>query len=174
MEHLTSIIDAVIDPVPYQRDPVSELFDRGAAGLLRRAYARPGRWAATRIRPPSARHLAWAVAQGIWLDGPDPVPGGAARSRWARAFVRSAYHLNTWYVRDGVLTDEKRMAKNSQAIRFEVGRLGYARGLGVGWPVRLKVVPGGGEGYARIPAGQAYTRDDAVRSVTEERDWAAQ
>lgn len=153
-----------------QRDPVSELFDRGAATLIRRAYARPGRWAGTRVRLPGARHLAWAAARGIVLDGPDPVPGGKARSRWVRGFIRSVYHTNTWYVRDGQ-PGPRRMGKNPQGLRFEVGRIGYAKGAGVGWPVRIMVVPGAAAGYGRVPAGQSYVRDPAVRSDPADRDW---
>jgi hypothetical protein len=153
--------------MPYQRDPVSQLFDAGSARLLARAHARPGQWVATRITPPPARTVAWAASRGINLAEPDPT----ARSRWVRAFIRSAYYQNTWYVRDGRVSRERRMAKNSRAIRYEVGRLYYARGAGVGWRVRVMVVDGGARGYGRVPEARSYVRDPAVRSVPADRDW---
>ncbi len=147
----------------YQRDPVSELFDRGAARLLARAYERPGYWAGTRVKPPDARHVAFALRRGINVFRPDP----AAGDRWTRGFIRSVYHLNTWYVWGGQLQGRRRrMYKNPSGLRYEVGT--YRQG----WPVRIMVVTGGSSGYGRVPASRSYTRSEAARSTPEDRDWS--
>jgi hypothetical protein len=150
--------------VPFQRDPVSEWFDPGAADLLARAYRRPGQWTGTRVAPPRARHLAWAAARGINLLERDRT----ARSRWARAFIRSVGYINTWYVRDGKPGAQRRMARNPYGFRFRVSH-GNARG----WPVQIMIVPGGAAGYAKVPAAEAYVRNDALRVSSEDRDWPA-
>ena len=148
----------------YRRDPVSELFDRGAAALLARAYERPGAWAGTRIAPPSVEHIAFALRQGINLFRPDPQAG----DRWTRGFIRAVYHLNTWHVWAGQVSGRRRMYKNPQAIRYQTG--GWARG----WPVRIMVVPGGGPGYAAARDDGSYVDDPALRSDPDDRDWAVQ
>lgn len=161
-EHLALMIDAV----SYERDPVSRLWDAGASRLLARAYARPGQWTSTRLALPDARQATWAAARGINLYAPDP---GPARTRWNRAFIRSIYYLNTWYVRrDGTTGRRRRMARNPRGIRYQVHREGAAH-----WRVRVMVVPGGKAGYARIPGPAAYTREPAVRSAVDDRDWQA-
>jgi len=140
---------------------VSQLFDRGAAALVERAHAGRGGWVQTRIGPPPARTVAWAAAQGIDLLTADP----AAGSRWVRAFIRAAYRYNTWYQGGG---GERLPEKNRDGLRYEVGRLYYARASGLGWPVRMQLVPA-----AALPAGPAYTADESVRSTLESRDWQA-
>jgi hypothetical protein len=145
------------------RDPVSELFDRGATRLLERAYARPGAWAGTRVKPPAPEQVAFALYRGINVFRPDPQAG----DRWTRAFLRSLYHLNTWYFWGGQLqAGHRRMSKNPQAIRYQVGTRNPQ-----GWPVRVMVVPGGGRGYAQVPGRDSYVRDAAVRSDPMARDW---
>lgn len=149
----------------FQRDPVSVLFDRGAARLLTRAYERPGRWAGTRVKPPAPDQVAFALYRGINLYRPDPGTG----DRWTRAFVRSAYHLNTWYVWGGQLSGRRRMAKNPQAIRYQVGSWNAQ-----GWPVRIMVTDGGASGFGQVPAAASYVRNEAVRSDPAGRDWASE
>lgn len=147
----------------YQRDPVSELFDRGAARLLARAYERPGHWAGTRVKPPGPPQVAYALRRGINVLRPDP----AAGDRWTRGFLRSVYHLNTWYVWGGQMqSGRRRMYKNPQGLRYQVGS--FQRG----WPVRIMVVTGGSGGYGRVPDARSYTRSAAVRSSPEDRDWS--
>jgi len=147
----------------YQRDPVSVLFDAGAARLLRRAYDRPGAWAGTRVKPPEASQVAFALYRGINLYRPDPGAG----DRWTRAFIRSLYHLNTWYVWAGQLQGgRRRMYKNPQAIRYQVGSRNAQ-----GWPVRVMVAAGSAAGYGRVPAAASYVRSESARSVPEDRDW---
>jgi hypothetical protein len=84
----------------YERDPISVQFDEAAARLLRRAYARRGEWTGTYLKNPSIEWQAWALRRNFTrqgpgaLLGPDDAPGGEARTRWARAFVRACFHLN--------------------------------------------------------------------------------
>src|SRR6185312_14939259 len=77
--------------MPFARDPVAVQFDVPAARLLGRAHDRAGQWAGTYVANPTAEWDAWARARGIRLLGPDTVPGGRARTRWCRAFIRSCY-----------------------------------------------------------------------------------
>jgi hypothetical protein len=148
--------------VVYKRDPVSELFDPGASALLARAYARgPGAWTSTRLALPSARHLAWAAGEGINLYAADPT----ARTRWNRAFIRSVYHLNTWYVRDGRVVGQKRLDRNLQGIRYRVHREGPLH-----WRIRILLVPGEQD---RVPAAQSYAlNEDRRRAPDDQLDWA--
>lgn len=136
--------------MPLVRDPVSELFDAGAARLLRRAYARPGQWVGTRIAAPTPRHVRWARAQGIDVFARDSVPGGAARNRWMRGFVRSVYYQHRWFYREGQgLGTEKRVSGGSaRAVRYEVGLVRLDRNaagdvINRGRAVRIKVLAGG-------------------------------
>ena len=149
----------------YRRDPVSELFDRGAAALLQRAYQRPGSWAGTRVKPPGVEHIAYALRQGINLFRPDPQAG----DRWTRAFIRACYYTNTWHTWAGQVSARRRMYKNPQAIRYEVGSWNR------GYAVRIMVVPGAGEGYAAAASERgSYVEDEALRSDPDTRDWQAQ
>lgn len=161
MEHLRGIIAAVT----YRRDPVSELFDTGAAALLRRAYQRPGAWAGTRVRPPGVEHIAYALRQGINLFRPDPGAG----DRWTRGFIRACYYVNTWHTWAGQPGGRRRMYKNPQAIRYEVGSWNR------GWAVRIMVVPGAGDGYAAAARrGGSYVDQPGLRSDPDGRDWQVQ
>jgi len=104
--------------VAYQRDPVSERFDAAARRLLARAYARPNQWVGTRLADPGVRARQFAAARGIDLGAADKggsAIGGSrgglnARTRWARAFVRSLYFCHKYSGRAG------------RPIQVEVGR----------------------------------------------------
>jgi hypothetical protein len=148
--------------VVYKRDPVSELFDTGASALLARAYARgPGAWTSTRLALPSASHLAWAAAAGINLYAADD----RARTRWNRAFIRSVYHLNSWYIHGGTVGTAKRLDINKQGIRYRVHREGPLH-----WRIRILLVPGE---QSRVPAAQQYAlNEDRRRAPDEQLDWA--
>ena len=169
--------------MPARRDPVSELFDAGAARLLRRAYARPGRWAGTRIAAPTMRHTRWAAAQGIELSGPDNAPGGQARNRWMRAFIRAVYYQHKWHYREGQGLGERRTAPNqSRALRYEVGlvRLDRVDGRVVnrGRAVRIIVLAGGQaaqDAAEAMPASRKIYENGAPGarwSDPARRDWA--
>lgn len=161
MEHLSGIIAGMA----YRRDPVSELFDTGAAALLARAYQRPGAWAGTRVRPPDVGHIAFALRQGINLFRPDSQAG----DRWTRAFIRACYYQNTWHVWAGQVAARRRMYKNPQAIRYQVGSWNR------GWAVRIMVADGGAQGYAAASRQAAsYVDDEGLRSDPDTRDWQAQ
>jgi len=127
------------------------MFDAGARRLLRRAYARPGQWVGTRIANPSPAHLRWARAHGIDLYGRDLAPGGEARNRWMRGFIRSVYYQQKWYYREGQgLGDEKRLEANrSKALRYQVGTVRLERVGGEivnrGRAVRIIILAGGSE-----------------------------
>lgn len=158
----------------FTRDPVSVLFDRGAAELLARAYARPGQWVATRLTAPGLRHQVWARAQGIEPYSRDRW----GMQRWPRAFVRSVYYRHQWYysgTRRG-LGDRRRAEKyTGLAIKVEVGPLVYV-GAVRGWRVRIRVLPGGAAARAAVrrqPAARRYTENPALLSEPATRDWAS-
>jgi hypothetical protein len=164
----------MIIPVAYQRDPVSELMDAGAARLLRRAYARPGQWAGTSLAHPTAAHLAWARREGINMTGADPTAG----DRWMRGFIRSLYYTHRWYYRPGQGLGEKRVTPGeSKALVYQVGRvrLDHRPGRGVtirGRSIRIRVLPGGQAAWDAIPADQRYTGNDDLKSpFVIDRDW---
>jgi hypothetical protein len=83
----------------FARDPISEQFDGAAAAHLRRAFNRRGEWVPAFVANPSPEWLAWALANG-WgrLRGPDDAPGGRARTRWCRAYVRACHNLHRKYM----------------------------------------------------------------------------
>jgi hypothetical protein len=172
--------------MPFTRDPVSELFDAGARRLLDRAYAHPGEWAATRLANPAGRHETWAGARGIDLLGPDPVPGHAARSRWARAFVRALHYQHLWWSAGGGpgwRRKKRTTARESGALVVEVGRAlpgGRMRGsaLPPGRAVRVKVERGGQAAVAavhKMPDSRRYFTDaggHAARATdSTDREW---
>jgi hypothetical protein len=154
--------------VPAQRDPVSVLMDRGAAALLERAYARPGVWVRTRLEAPSLRQQVWARARGI-----EPYADARGMERWPRAFVRSLYYLHKWYYWPGrgLERGRRRTAPDrAYALQVRVGARGYFRRQ-LGWPVAVRVRPGGPQAYAAVPAGRRYTDDPAIRSEVQQRDY---
>lgn len=166
----------------HKRDPLSEAFDGTARRLLDRAYRQRGQWVQVRLKDPTVRERTMWVAQGINPDGPDnpSVRGGRgldAKTRWARALIRSINYVNTHEAYQGA------------PLRFEVGRHIPAspqfdprypeRG---GFPpsrqFRLQVAPGGRaamRAVARKPDSERIWTDDgqpAARfSRNELRDW---
>jgi hypothetical protein len=101
-------------PAGSTRDPVSVTFDAAAVRLLDRAYATRGKWVMIWLPDPTIRQRSRWLAEGINVGGPDnpTVHGGTgldAKTRWARAFVRS-------------LNYQKKHAGRSGALRVEVGR----------------------------------------------------
>jgi hypothetical protein len=77
-----------------ERDPISVQFDPAARALLRRAYANRGSWVGTYVRNPGPRWVAWGARNRVGLLARDQSPGGAAKTRWCRAFVRSVYYCH--------------------------------------------------------------------------------
>jgi hypothetical protein len=101
-------------PAGKTRDPVSVTFDAAAARLLDRAYAARGTWVMVWLPDPTVRQRTRWLAEGINVGGPDnpSVRGGSgldAKTRWARALVRS-------------LNYQKKAAGRPGALRVEVGR----------------------------------------------------
>lgn len=156
--------------MPYQRDPLSELFDDAARRLLARAYANPGRWAATRLADPTMAHIRFANSHGIYPESRDTAPGGEARTRWGRAFVRSLYYQHKWWSAGGSdgWRDRKRTApRESGGLVVEVGRRlpgGAQAGtlLRPGRAVRVKLERGG------------QAKAAAVARMSNDRTWADQ
>ena len=138
--------------MPFRRDPLSVLFDDGARQLLARAYAAPGQWAGTRLADPSPRHLAYAARLDINPLARDGLPGGAARTRWVRAFVRALYYQHKWYGGPGGLRASRRTTANpSKAIEVDVGRRVLALGvIPAGHAIRVRVLPGGQKALAAV------------------------
>jgi hypothetical protein len=111
----------------YKRDPVSVAFDASAARLLRRAHANQGKWVGTYIQNPG---LGWELAARrgnlARLLGPDTAPGGEARTRWMRGFVRSLYyiHKHHYWESRGVDLSEWRLSPNwAGTLRYETGNV---------------------------------------------------
>lgn len=133
--------------MPAQRDPVSESFDAASAKLLRRAYRADGGWAATRLGNPSPEWMAWGRRNRIALLGPDTAAGGMARTRYARAFIRSIFYLHKWYYREGEGLDlsSRRASPWGRPLQYEVSR--YVRispeGIVLGRVVRIRALTGG-------------------------------
>lgn len=148
----------------FTRDPISVLFDAPARRLLERAYAQPGQWVSTRLADPGMRARTMAAARGIDLDGPDVTSarGGRskrtdAKSRWARAFIRSVYYQHKWYSGGGTRefrSKRRTVMRQSGGLRFEVGRRipaspqfdpanPSAGGFPAGRTVRIKLDRGG-------------------------------
>lgn len=164
---------------------MSVLFDAGARKLLRRAYARPGQWVGTRLADPPARTVAWAVELGINLLGPDnasTLSGAAlpARTRWARAFIRSVYYQHKWHYARGELQPTRRLRPNpDRSVEFEVGRRVPVLGiLPAGRAVRIRVRTGGQaatRAVRKMPEGARIYTDDGHPggrwAYSGDRDW---
>lgn len=145
------------------RDPVAQLWDKGARRLLAQAYATPGAWAATVLAPPTRRQAEYLAALGIDPGAADDVPGGRAKTRWARGFVRSCYWLHRWHYREGEglrMAQRRHARAESAALMVEVGRV-TARGRAV----RIRVMPGGAAAYRAVPPARRYTEHDELRAV---------
>jgi hypothetical protein len=169
--------------MPHARDPVSESFDAAAAKLLGRAHGRPRLWVGTYVANPDRAWERYARSAGMGrLLGPDPQPGGLARTRWVRGFVRSLYYLHKHYYYEGRGLDlgEKRNVPNtSRALEFEVGRVRLDRGGVIrGRAVRIRLREGGSEALAAVQElpDSARIFDDAGRPAGRwadpaRRDW---
>jgi hypothetical protein len=137
-----------------ERDPVSAQFDAAAAKLLARAARRPGTWAGTYVRNPSPQWVIWGRRNGIRLLGPDNAPGGLARTRWCRGFVRSVYYLHKWhwYESGGYRPADRRNVPNhSTGIQFQVGTVRIGKGGAVlGRAVRIRFRTGGDDALEAV------------------------
>lgn len=173
----------------FQRDPASELLDRGARELLERAYAAPrGTWVMTRLADPTDRHRRWARGIGIDLDGRDNAPTKSgkrqnAHTRWGRAFVRALYFNHRWYGqergRQGGIRAERRTSPNGTPLQIEWGRRLPVRGvIPAGRAVRVRIAYGGRTARrvveAKVEADRIWVGDGEQGgrfSVASERDW---
>lgn len=136
----------IIDGMAYQRDPVSVLFDGGARAFLARVYARPGQWVTTRVADPEPRHAAQLAALGISPAARDTVPGGMARTRWGRGFIRAVYYQHRWWSdgHGGWRRTRRTAARQAGALEVEVtGRRAAAGLLPGGLTVRARLLRGG-------------------------------
>jgi hypothetical protein len=163
-----------------KRDPVSEQFDDAAARLLRRAYAAPGAWAGTYVRNPGPAWLVWGARHRISLLGPDTAPGGAARTRWARAFVRSCYYLHKHHYRpgQGLVLTEARASTWPAPLEYRVGRVKINTGgvvLGRLVQVRLAPAAGAADAVAALPGSRRIYNEDGTPggrfADPADRDW---
>jgi hypothetical protein len=156
----------------FARDPISEHFDGAAADLLRRAYAQRGQWAAAWVPNPSAEWREWALANG-WgrLLGPDDAPGGQARTRWCRAFIRSVWDRNRKYMTShGLDLDQEPRPwgiRPPWSLDYRVGtRLAEVYGPGGGGliarkaEIRLLTQAEARKFAAEIPAGKRWITED--------------
>ena len=156
--------------MPFERDPVSRMWDGAALAILARARAQPGRWVATRIAQPSDFQRARLLRQGINPDGPDntSAAGGRskatnARSRWGRGFVRAVYYNRA----------------SDEAVKVEVGIMRPAVGrIPRGRAVRVMVLEGGAaarRAAAALPEGKRLFDTEGHPgdrwSDPERRDW---
>jgi hypothetical protein len=124
-----------------RRDPVSVQFDAASARLLRRAYERKGEWAGTYVKNPSVEWMAWGLRNGISLLGADNAPGGQARTRWCRAFVRSAFYQHRWYYYPGrgLVLSDRRSSPWGRPLQYQVGTVRLTPGgIVVGRAVRVR------------------------------------
>ena len=148
--------------MPYARDPVSEVWDAAASAVLRRAVSARGKWVSSRIADYSETQRAELLAlYGVDIAGPDDVPSGVARSRWARGFVRAVHAAN-------------RKAPRPRAIQLEVGRRVPAVGvIPAGRAFRIRTHPGGKK--ARAFAERRARGRDGDRTPgylpPDRRDW---
>lgn len=127
--------------MPYERDPVSVLWDTAAVRVLAETRALKGGWRGTRIADPTPRQRAALLdVYGIDPDGPDNPSsiggrrGGLnARTRWARGFVRALAYAN-----------DRRHGGPGLALEIEVGVHKPALGvIPAGRAVRVRVRRGG-------------------------------
>lgn len=128
------------------RDPVSELWDRAAPGILQRAYEQRGGWYATRITDPLPAHLLYFRRLGIDVTGPDNAATISGRhinyrTRWNRSFVRCLHYHN-----------DDRHGGPGGPLEIQVGAPKPASpGVPAGWSVRLRIRRGGeGRAYRAV------------------------
>jgi hypothetical protein len=175
--------------MPQQRDPASELLDRGARALLARAYSvRSGTWVMTRLADPTAEHERWARSVGLDpLMGPDRPTTQSGRAvnahtRWGRAFTRALYHQHRWYgdkPRKGFRA-QRRTVPYGIPLQVEWGRRVPARGvIPAGRAVRIRIATGGKTALRVVkskPDSQRIYEDGGAPagkwSDPSRRDWA--
>lgn len=167
----------------YARDPVSVLFDQGARNLLSRAYERPGQWVGTRLADPGPRHLAHLARLGIDPGERDTATGGAAKSRWARGFVRACYYQHKWWSSTSPgqpwRAERRTSPRHAGALEVEVGRRVPVLGvIPAGRAVRIRMRPGGAAARSAVrklpDSRRIYT--DAGKAAgrwadPDRRDW---
>ena len=160
------------------RDPLSELFDPAARRLLDRAYAAPGQWAGTRVADPNMRQIRYANSHGIYPLAKDDVPGGLAKTRWARAFVRACYHQHKWWSAGGGpgwRSVKRTTYRDAGALVVEVGRAVPARGvIPAGRAVRVKLMAGGSakaRAVSKTPDARIWADGGPAWADPGRRDW---
>jgi len=145
---------------------VSVQFDGAAARLLRRAYRAPeGSWVGTYVRNPSPAWLVWGARRRVSLLGADTAPGGQARTRWARAFIRSCYYLH-------------KHGDDPGPLQYRVGRVKInTGGVIAGRLVQVRLAPPGGAAAAvgALPDSARIYDDDGNPAGRwadpADRDW---
>ena len=136
--------------MPYQRDPVSVPWDRGAAALLDRAYRARGKWVATRIRDPRPGEVARFASMGIDVNGRDnaaTLSGKHAnyKTRWGRGFARALYRANSM--------------NGNRPVELEIGVHKPATG----------VIPAGRAVRARLRRGGSVAKRAVQRKADDDR-----
>ena len=151
--------------------------DSEARQLLARAYANPGKWAATRLADPDLSHIRYANSLGMFPLARDTIRGGEAKTRWGRAFVRALYYQHKWEspTASGRGWSRRTTARTSGGLVVEVGGVVVARGvIPRGRAVRVKLAGGGGAksaAVARIPAARQWADKGPRWADPGERDW---
>jgi hypothetical protein len=147
-------------------------FDAAALRLLRRAHsAGRGEWVGTYLKNPTLEWQAWAL-RNDWgrLLGPDDAPGGEARTRWARGFIRSCYYNHKHYsYLDGLRMAEYRPSgiRPPLALDYQVGTVRLTRAPDVtvlGRAVRIRLLTGGQAAQraaAKVPESKRWIVDRA-------------
>lgn len=152
-----------ISGTTYRVDPVSVRWEPAAAHALERARAARGEWWGTRLADPTPEQVARWAREGIDVLGPDTARYRAARSRWARAFVRAVYRMNG----------------GSRSIQVEIGRKYPQRGvIPAGRYMRIRVRRGGSaamRAVGRLPDRDRIWLDDGTPGKRfadpADRDW---
>jgi hypothetical protein len=147
-------------------DPVSLLWSTLTINkLLNRARQARGEWVRTRVANPNARTMFRLIAMGYqWADR-DPAPGGKAKDRWTRSFIR--------------VLERERKARG-MTIEWDAGRRLPALGvIPAGREFALRTRPGGVTAIrmkARKPPGtQIHRVSDGQPGARwgdpKDRDW---
>lgn len=151
-----------------------------AARLLRRAYKTPGSWVGTYVRNPGPAWLVWGARHRVNLLGADNAPGGEARTRWCRAFVRSCFwlHKHHYWPGRGLVLTEARTGTWPAPLEYRVGRVKInSGGVVAGRLVQVRLAPAAGaaSAVAALPdSKRIYTGDGAPGgrfSDPADRDW---
>jgi hypothetical protein len=141
----------MIYPVPYQRDPLSQVFDPVTRRALARCYAAPGRWVPARLPRAGARlFVAW-YARGVDLHAADPWDDGL--DRYVRGFIRSAYWQHRWHGGyEGLQPERRPVPWDGLVLVYDADKQAGQ------WRVRLMAAP---KGDKRLPRRKRkFTRPD--------------